>query len=135
MSRKQAVIQAAQEKLGRGGGGRSGGDVPVERRSTRNKVSNTVRDLIGGKVRRHKTQIVQEGEAREEFEENSDDDDEIMEDEDILRKKRLRMYGRPDSILEIYAEAYGYEKLGIATPNLGEEGLEKDWWSATSGGM
>lgn len=50
-------------------------------RSTRSVVSNAVRDFIGGKVRRRQTrQVVDQGEAKEEFDDDEDDDE--VEDPD-----------------------------------------------------
>lgn len=86
--------------------------------------------------RRQRTVVtIQEGDAREEFDEVSDEDE--IEDPDAERRKRLEMCQKPDSILEIYAEAYGYEKLGITNPNYISKLPEQraDWWTVTSDGM
>lgn len=63
----------------------------------------------------------------------------------LVRKRRLEMYEKPDSILDIYAEAYGYEKLGITDTQLlqqkqrekkeAEEKEKVDWFTATTDGM
>lgn len=54
------------------------------------------------------------------------------------------MYEKPDSIIDIYAEAYGYEKLGITDAQLlqqkerekkeAEERAKADWLTATTDG-